>query len=184
VPTKTSATLRFSPSPDASEIEAVRSLVAEHAGSVTWVESTKYERTYGLVEDVDAACMDALRLRSRAAVFDRPIIALAVVPNAPEALPALLDALGGRARPSGVIGCERCAGGLVVEWDLDETGIDVVMNLIDVETARFRAARVNALLTPLPLRWWTRIAAEGLRAPEISPDRVLEEQLEVHGVLD
>lgn len=184
MPTISSATLRFHPSPDASQIEAARSIIAGHGGSVTWVDSPAYERTYGLIEGATAPCIAALRNQTRATVFDRPIIALAVVPSEPEALPYLLDALGGAGRPAGVVGCDPCLGGAIIEWDLDETGLDVVMHVVDIEIDRFRAARVNALLTPLPLGWWTRIAAGGLGDAELLPERVLEEQLEVQGVLD
>jgi hypothetical protein len=178
-----SVTLRFHPAADLSEIEAVRAIAESDGAVVAWVDSPAYERTYGLIESATARCAAALRA-TRATVFDRPIIALAVVPSVPEASPLLLDALGGAGRPAGVVGCEAFPGGVIVEWDLDETGLDVVLNLVDIEIDRFRAARVNALLTPLPLAWWTRIAAAGLHAQEISPDRVLEEQLKVHGVLD
>jgi hypothetical protein len=95
-----------------------------------------------------------------------------------------MHALGGPGRPAGVLACDAVPGGTIVEWDLDVTSFEVVLNLVDIEIDRFRAQRVNALLTPLPLAWWTRIGATGLHAPDITPDRVLEEQLEVHGVLD
>jgi hypothetical protein len=176
--------LRFNPSANASEIEAVRSIVASHGARVQWVESPRYDRTYGLIEPAVAACIAELRKATRATVLDRPVVALVIVPSVREAVPLLLQALGGDGKPSGVTLCEPCGDGVLVEWDLDETGPDVVMNLVDIEIDRFRAARVNALLAPLPLSWWTRIAAAGLRAPEITADRVLEEQLEVQGVLD
>jgi hypothetical protein len=176
--------LRFNPSANASEIESVRSIIEGHGARVQWVDSPEYDRTYGLIEPADMACIDELREKTRAVVLDRPIVALLVVPSVEEAVPLLLQALGGDGRPSGVTLCEPCRDGVLIEWDLDETGLDVVMSLVDIEIDRFRAARVNALLAPLPLSWWTRIAAEGLRAPEITADRVLEEQLEVHGVLD
>jgi hypothetical protein len=83
-----------------------------------------------------------------------------------------------------VLACEPIGGTAIVEWDLDATPFDVVLGLVDIEIDRFRARRVNALLSPLPLEWWTRIAATGLRSPDITAQRVLEEQLEVHGVLD
>jgi len=138
---------------------------------------------YGLVEG-PAACATALREETRAAVFTRPVIALAVSPSVPEALPPLLHALAGPGRPSGVLSCDAYEGGLVVEWDLEITSADVLLGLIDIEMDRFHARRVNELLTPLPLAWSTRIAANGLRAPEITPDRVLEEQLEVQHVVE
>ena len=177
-------TLRFQPLLDDSEVAAVEAIVQQSGGKVTWQASAACKRTYGLVENAGAACATALREATRATVFDRPVIALAVFPSVREALPRLMHALGGPGGPAGVLACEPCGAGAVVEWDLDVTPFEVVLNLVDLEIDRFRAARVNSLLTPLPLAWWTRIAATGLRAPEITPERVLEEQLEVHGVLD
>ena len=177
-------TLRFQPQLDDSEVAAVEAIVQQSGSKVTWEKSAACKRTYGLVENAGAACATALREATRATVFDRPVIALAVFPSVREALPPLMHALGGPGGPAGVIACDPCGDGAVVEWDLDVSHFDVVLNLIDLEIDRFHAARVNTLLTPLPLAWWTRIAATGLHAPEITPERVLEEQLEVHGVLD
>ncbi|MGC2129109.1 MAG: hypothetical protein WA629_03330 [Candidatus Aquilonibacter sp.] len=177
-------TLRCQPQLDDSEVAAAEAIVRQSGGKVTWQTSAACKRTYGLVENAGAACATALRKATRATVFDRPVIALAVFPSVREALPLLMHALGGPGGPAGVLACEPSGDGIVVEWDLDVTPFDVVLNLVDLETDRLRAARVNTLLTPLSLVWWTRIAATGLGAPEITPQRVLEEQLEVHGVLD
>ena len=177
-------TLRFQPQLDDSEVAAVEAIVHGSGGTVTWQHSAACKRTYGLVENAGLPCASALRKTTRAAVFDRPVIALAVFPSVEEALPGVVHALGGPGRPAGVLACDSAPGGAIVEWDLDVTSFEVVLNLVDIEIDRFRARRVNALLTPLPLAWWTRIGATGLHAPEITPDRVLEEQLEVHGVLD
>jgi len=176
--------VRFQPEADDTLLAEADAIVRHCGARVTWQQSAACKRTYGLVEGGDALCSSALRDGTRATIFDRPIIALAVFPSEAEALPAILDALGGRGRPAGVFACEEAAGGAIVEWDLDSTGLDVVLGLVDVEVDRFRGQRVNALLTPLPLAWWARIAGSGLRSPDITPQRVLEEQLEVHGVLD
>jgi hypothetical protein len=181
--TVSAITLRFQLPAD-GEIEAAESIVALHAARVEWRRSHACERTYGLVEHAGAACASALRAGTRATVFDPAVIALAVFPSMAEALPPLLDALGGPGRPAGVAGCQAQGLGAIVEWDLDRTSLDVLLGLIDLELERFRAQRATELLTPLPLSWWTRIAAVGLRAPEISAERVLETQLEVHGVAD
>ncbi|HTX56847.1 MAG TPA: hypothetical protein VMD47_07055 [Candidatus Acidoferrales bacterium] len=176
-------TLRFQPVSDDAQCNATEAAIREFGARISWQHTAACERTYGLVEGGGAACASAARKATRALVFDRPVIALAVYPSLPEALPALLHAVGGPGRPTGVFSCDPCAGGLIVEWDLDVTPLETVMNVLDVELERFHARRVNALLTPLPVAWWTRIAADGLRAPEITPDRVLEEQLEVQHVL-
>jgi hypothetical protein len=177
-------TLRFQPEPSDAELRAVERAVHDCGARVTWQHATACKRMYGLVEGATPACISELREATVATVYDRPVIALAVFPSVAEALPPLLHALGGPGRPSGVVACDRCDGGAIVEWDLDISPLDVIMNLIDIEIDRYHARRTNALLTPLPLRWWTTIAANGLRAPDITPERVLEEQLEVQHVLD
>jgi hypothetical protein len=182
--TMSAFSIRFQPEADDALLAEADAIVQRFGARVTWEQSPACKRTYGLVESADAACASALREATRAAVLDRPIIALAITPSLAEALPPLLHALGGPGRPAGVLSCEAIGGAAIVEWDLDATAIDVVLGLVDIEIARFRARRVNALLTPLPLQWWTRIAASGLRSPDITVARVLEEQLEVHGVLD
>ncbi len=176
-------TLRFQPEPSDAEVRAVEHAAHDLGARVTWQHATACKRMYGLVESASPACVSTLRNATVATVYDRPVIALAVFPSVPEALPPLLRALGGPGRPAGVRACDPCDGGMIVEWDLDATALDVIMNLIDIEIDRFRARRVNTLLTPLPLAWWTAIAASGLRTLEITPERVLEEQLEVQHVV-
>ncbi|HKU81241.1 MAG TPA: hypothetical protein VJP76_03650 [Candidatus Tumulicola sp.] len=118
-----------------------------------------------------------------AVTYDAPVIAIAVFPSVAEALPALVDALEGTGRPAGMRGCSPCGGGgVAIEWDLDATSAGVVMGIIDVELARFTSGRSAELLAPLPPHWVTRIAAGGLRAPEISPERTLETLLERAGL--
>jgi hypothetical protein len=177
-------TIRFHPIAQAAEISAAEACVSQHGGSVNWQHAAAFARSYGLVEGAGVACASALKSASRAAVFGGPVIALAITPSVSQALPALHDALAGTGAPGGVLGCDREGGTLVLEWDLDRSSAALVLGIIDTELARFRAARVSELLAPLPLAWWTHIAAEGLRAPEIAPDRVLEAQLEVQHVVD
>ena len=182
--TMSTFSIRFQPEPDDALLAEADAIVMRCGARVTWQHCAACKRTYGLVEGGDATCASALREATRAAVLDRPIIALAIFPSVAEALPPILRALGGPGRPIGVLTCEPVEGGAIVEWDLDVTAFDVVLNVIDIEIDRFRARRVNMLLTPLPLEWWARIAAAGLRSPDITVQRVLESQLEVHGVLD
>jgi hypothetical protein len=182
--TMSTFSLCFQPEADDALLAEADAIVRRAGARVAWQNSSACKRTYGLVEGGDAACAAALREATRAAVLDRPVIALAIFPSVAEALPRILDALGGPGRPAGVLTCESAQGAAIVEWDLDVTAYDVVLRLVDIELDRFRARRVSALLSPLPLAWWARIAAAGLHSPDITVQRVLEEQLEVHGVLD
>ncbi len=176
-------TLRFQPEPSDAEVRAVEHAAKDLGAHVMWQHATACKRMYGLVEGASPACIAKLREATVATVYDRPVIALAVFPSVPEALPPLMRALGGPGRPAGVRACDPCEGGMIVEWDLDISALDVIMNLIDIEIERFHARRINRLLTPLPLQWWTTIAASGLHAPDVTPERVLEEQLKVQHVV-
>jgi hypothetical protein len=176
-----SSTLRFIPLPDDAVMHTVEGIAMRHGARVTW-EAPYGARRYALL---DGACVEAgieIAASARAKVFEGPVIALALSPSAPEALLTLADALGGGGAPSGIVGCEMEGSALVVEWDLERTPYELIETLIAVELQRYRASSVNALLTPLPLKWVTRLAAYALRAPEITPERVLEYQLEVQGV--
>ena len=168
-------TLRFTPPPDDAETGAVQTVCLRHVAAVQW-ERPNFGRQYALVESSQDAVRDELA-HVRATVFRGPVIALAVSPTTPEALPGLLDALGGAGRPAGVCGCERVENAAIVEWDLERTPWETIEAVIDAECGVYRSGRVNALLTPLPDPWWARLAAHGLRAPEITPERVLEVQL-------
>lgn len=170
-------TLAYRKVPNDAEISAVEAVVRAGGGEIAWQTDATRGRTYALVEKADERCAGALREKCGAAFVGRPIIALAVLPSVAEALPPILHALGGPGAPVGVRSCEAVGGAALIEWDLDRTGLPVVLGLIDIEIARFRARRVNALLSPLPLAWWARIAADGLAA-DVTPDRVLEALLE------
>lgn len=174
-------TLRFTPVPDEAERGLVQGAALRSRARVRW-EAPRFGRQYALIEAAGDTAGAEIAAAARATLFSGPVIALAVCPCVPEALPGLFDALGGEGRPSGVVGCERRDDAVIVEWDLDRTPFETIEALIDAECGVFRAARVNALLTPLPLEWLTRLAAYGLKAPEITPGRVLEAQLEAQGV--
>jgi hypothetical protein len=160
---------------------AVDVAVRAYGGVCRWRVSERAARTYGLLElpsgrDLDNVAFDGI------AVFDLPIIALAVFPAVGEALPYLLDALGGPGRPGGVLACDAIEGGMVVDWDIQRTPASVVMGAIDVELRRFHSGRTAELLAPLPPSWTAQIASDALRAPQVSEDRVLEELISRAGL--
>lgn len=163
-------------------------MVRSHGGTVQWRASERAKRAYASVEIPDGVgvAADALRAVAQSAVtvWDGAVIALAVFPALAEALPPLLDALAGPGRPAGVISCDAIDGGIAVEWDPERTGASVVLGTIDVELSAFACGRTAELLTPLTAAWAARIAAEGLQAPQIAPDRMLETLLERAGLHD
>lgn len=160
---------------------AVDAAVSAWGGTSRWRASSRAARTYGLLElpterNLGGAPFEGLE------IFNAPVIALAVFPAVDEALPYLCDALGGAGRPSGVLACDACDGGVVVEWELERTPASVVIGAVDVELRRFHSGRTAELLTPLPPPWTAKIASDALRAPEVSVDRVLEELLRRSGL--
>lgn len=166
-------TLRYRAIPEKAEIARIEQLVSRSGGTIAWQQNPHFERTYALIEGVDAALTPEM---------DPAIIALAVRPSTPEALPKLEEALGGGGRPSGMSVCERAGDAVILEWNLEVTPARIVLELVDIELARYHASRTNTLLCRIPLAWWTAIAAEGLSAPEIAPNRVLEALIEEHHV--
>jgi len=171
-------TLRFAPPPDDAETGAVEALCTRSEASILW-ERPRFDRRYALVESPQDSIRDELAC-TRATVFPGPVIALAVSPTVPEALQPLLSALGGAGRPAGVQACERHGTAAIVEWDMERTPWETLESLIDAECGVYRSGRVNVLLAPLPAAWWARLASYGLRAPELTPERILEVQLALH----
>lgn len=149
-------------------------VVLRAGGAAVWRTSEPARRTYALLELPDGYDHAAIRAASAGVVYDKAVIALAVFPTVPEALPPLLEAMGGPGRPAGVLACRPFPGGAVVEWDPDLTQAAVVLGIVDVELRRFGGARVAELLSPLPPPIVAKLAASGLRAPEIEPKRILE----------
>jgi hypothetical protein len=161
-----------------SEIDAN---IAARGGVARWRVIPKLDRTYALVEFPDDADPDGL-VPDAALATGMPIIALAVYPTVIEALPVLVEVLGGAGRPAGVVACERSGDAVVVEWDLERTSSALMLDLIDTELDRFHSGRVTELLSPLSDTWLSRIAAEGLQCPDIAPDRILETLIDRAGL--
>ncbi len=177
-------TLRYPRIPSDAEIAAVDAVVHRHSGRISWQNDAQFACTYALVEHAGENCAAELGAGTNAEIFDPPIIALAVFPQVAEALPFLQHALGGEGAPDAMVRCDRSGDAVILEWHGDRTPVTLVFALIDAELRRFNSARVTRLLAPMPAAWWTRIAADGLQSPDIATDRVLEELLEQHGVVD
>jgi hypothetical protein len=176
-------TLCYRAIPHDDEIAAVSAAATAAGGSAEWQIDARFNRAYALIEGV--ASPDGVRAAAAtgAAAGNGAIIALAVFPSVPQALPHLREALGGAGRPAGVVSIEVNDTAAIVEWEFERTGSALVLAAIDAELARFRSGRVNELLSPLPLAAWTAIAAEGLRAAQIAPSRVLEALIEERDVV-
>ncbi len=78
--------------------------------------------------------------------------------------------------------CAAVSGVVIVEFQPARTLPSLILNLVDVELRRFHGYRQVTLLNPLPAEVAAQIAAAGLQAAEIAPDRILETLLEQSGV--
>jgi len=110
---------------DDTERDAALAVARRMGASVTWQSDALSNRTYALVERAGVTAAAAFRAALHGTVHDAPIMALALYPSIPEALPSLVNALAGPGAPVGVIGCERCGDGLILEVDLDRTPIEI-----------------------------------------------------------
>jgi hypothetical protein len=181
----TFCTIRTSADFNGTARKAVEDAILSCGGSVLWRDDPAAGRSYALVEvpgEASAALLLEGLLPDAARLYAEPIVALAIFPAQIEAVPALLDALGGGGRPAGILACDACDGGVIVEWNPATTTADLVWNLVDVELRRWGSGRRAALLSPLPPDVTAAIAAAGLQAPEIGPDRVIETLLERAGL--
>ena len=163
---------------------AVERVARKFNAEITWFHALTFGRLYARIEGDAPGLGSALHALQCAVVVDSELIALAVTPSTPEALPLLEDALGGPGRPSGVVGCDRVDDAVIVEWNPERTSAATILAIIDSELARLHASRHNSLISPLSLAALARVASEGLAASEIVPERILEVQLERSGALD
>jgi hypothetical protein len=160
----------------------VEAAIGSRGGRVTWRDDAGSGRTYGLIElPEDAPAVRAV-VREPVTVFEAPIIALAVCPTVPEALPPLAQAFAGPGRPDGILSCEASNGRLILEWNPARTKTALVFSVLDTELRRFASGRTAELLAPLPEAIVAQIAAEGLGTPEIASNRVLETLLDRMGI--
>jgi len=170
-------TLSFDGKLDERRRAALEEIINREGGTAQWRTSESAARSYALLELPDGSDAGALRAVVQGAVYDRPIIALALFPAVAEALPALREALAGPGRPAGLLASYPCEGGVAIEWDPSVTPARVIFGLIDVELERFASGRVAEMLAPLPASTAASIAASGLQAPEIAARRILELRL-------
>jgi hypothetical protein len=167
-------TLCVEGTPDDERREAIDAVVRRQGGRATWRMHPDLGLSYALLDLPDSHDAQAIRTAGGGVVYETAIIAMAVSPAVPQALPRLYEALAGAGRPAGILASRTCGGSVVVEWDPGISGVDVVMGLIDVELRRFASGRTAEVLAPLPASVVTRIAAQGLQAPQIQPNRILE----------
>lgn len=97
-------------------------------------------------------------------------------------MPEIAAAFSGGGGIAGVLECAVLKDCLVLEFQSARTTPSLVLHVVDVELRRFCGYRKVTLLNPLPAEILAQIAAGGLQASEIAPDRILETLLEQSGV--
>jgi hypothetical protein len=172
-------TLRIDAPPSEALQRRIAAALARDGVRIEFGAQHSLPYTYALVEG--PAGVDPVDLEQRFSEgrwYREAIIALAIEPEPSDALPALLRALHGPGSPTGIAACENTGTQLIVEIEPSLTQPALVLRIVDVELRRLNGYRRIALLSPLPVELVARIAAAGLQAPEIAPDRILESLLE------
>jgi hypothetical protein len=167
-------TVSIAGNPDDSRRDAIEAFAQAQGGRTMWRFNPSAGRSYALLELPDGVDLSEVSIAPTEVAYETAVIAWAVFPTVPEALPDLYAALGGPGRPVGVLACRPCPQGAIIEWDPDSGGIEIIMKLVDVELRRFCSGRRGELLSPLTPRLSAKIAASGMSAPEIAVDRILE----------
>ncbi len=139
--------------------------------------ASEFARTYVLVEGPESVDPAQVAAQMEGRWFGEAIIAVAIEPRPADALPQLHETLAGAGAPAGVISADVAGASLLVEIAPSQTSPLLVLQLVDVELRRFQGVRTTQLLSPLPVELTALVAAQGLGAPEIAPDRILESLL-------
>jgi hypothetical protein len=167
-------TLSIDGTPDDAQRSVVEDVVRRLGGTMQWRVNAAAGRSYAMIQMRDTDDPAALRALPDAVLYDAAIIALAVSPSVPQALPSVVQAFEGPGRPAGILGCRSSAAGVILEWDPNVSDARLVLGLVDVELHRFASGRTTELLCPLPPEVVAKIAASGLGAPQVETGRVLE----------
>ena len=167
-------TLTIEGTPDDTRREAIDEIARRARGHAHWRINPAIGRSYVLLELPDVNQSKAIGLAPGEVAYETAVIALAVSPTVPQALPGLLEALNGPGRPAGILACREFSGGVILEWNPNVSSVELVLGLVDVELRRFASGRTTELLAPIPPQLVAKIAAEGLQAPQIALERVLE----------
>ena len=177
-------TLRIDAPPSAAIAGRVAAL-ARDGVRVRMSDANGIARTYASIEGPEG--VDPVQLEPRipdARWYDAEIIALAIEPLPADALPVLARALGGPGAPAGVCDCTSDGTRLFLEFRPDVTPAGLLARIIEVELRRFGGSHRTKLISPLSMRAAAAIAADGLQAPEIAADRILESLLGIEHVVE
>ena len=148
--------------------------VARRGAQIVWRAHVVANRSYASIAAPSHIAIADIPAASGDTIYAGAIIALAVFPTVPEALPVLVEALSGPGGPASVLACHSVPNGVIVEWNPQRCAVEVLFGIIDVELRRFSSGRTAELLTPLPPEAIAAVAARGLQTPQITTQRILE----------
>lgn len=167
-------TVSIAGEPDPARKAEIDDAVARRGAHISWRTHEVAKRSYASITASAPIDVGDIPAADGDVVYDGAIIALAVFPNVPEALPVLTEVLTGPGRPAAIAACFPVPGGLVLEWDPLRCPVEVVLGTVDVELRRFASGRTAEVLAPLPPEIIATVAARGLQTPEITTRRILE----------
>ena len=130
-------------------------------------------RSYAIVRLASGSDLAALGEKLGAQVDEPPLVILDVLPRDPERIPALVQALAGPGRPSGVVDAKASGDSVTVELNEGTTSLRLLVDVVDAELERSPGRRILPLF-PLGDVTITAFAASTLRAPEIDASRLVE----------
>lgn len=172
-------TLRIDAPPGEALQRRIAAALARDGVRIEFGREHSIARTYALIEGPAGADPAEVEQRfTEGRWYGEAIIALAIEPTPADALPGLLRVVQGPGSPAGVCGCDVDGSGLIVELQPSRTQPELLLRMIDVELRRTNGYRRIALLSPLPVELIALVAASGLQAAEIAPNRILESLLE------
>jgi len=138
--------------------------------------SDRFARSYVLLSAERGEPSDEFLSRySGVCRYEQPLLALSIEPEAVEALPFVASALNGSGGPEGVLDARIVDRELLIEFFPSAASWRLLRAVIDVELQRYGSSvRRTTLLSPLTAEMQVRIAADGLREPDLDASRVLE----------
>ena len=172
---KTCLSLRFERALAPDEASSLAAEASDAGWELELRTSEQFRRSYALLRAVrETPSLDFAERYAGMQRYGEPLLALAIEPEASDALPPLATALGGPGGPQGIFSAEVHGAQLLLELSPRRASWRLVRAVIDVELGRFGSAvRHTTLLSPLSADMEAQIA-DGLQEPQLDRSRILE----------
>jgi hypothetical protein len=127
--------------------ELLTALSSDGAVLASWNPHSGAGATYARLAYAHGSPAETLRARfPTARVDDPPLVVLEVEAFEPAVRERVHEALGGPARPAGILRATPAGSGIVVELDASRTPLSLVVDLIDAEAGGPGRRRIRPLL--------------------------------------